>query len=211
MKTPTVIEILKKVGAIITDSHIVLTSGRHTPAYINPDKILPHTRELSKIGKIFAEKFKHKKIDVVVGPAIGGIVISQWVAYHLTKIKKRDILGLFTEKTPDKNQVFDRGFDKLVLGKNVLVVEDITATGGSAKKAADSVKKVGGIVIAVSVMVNRDSKKVTKETIGYPFYPLALFEIASYEEKDCPLCKKNIPVNIEVGHGREYLQAKNRI
>ena len=203
-----VIKILKKVGAIITDSHIVLTSGRHSDAYINPDSLFPYTREVSKIGKIFAETFKNKDIDVVVGPAIGGIVISQWVAYHLSKLKNKDILGLFTEKTPDKNQVFDRGFDTLVKGKKVLVVEDITATGGSAKKAADSVKKAGGKVVMVSVMVNRDHKNVTTETIGYPFKPLTVFKIDSYDEKNCPLCKKNIPINIKVGHGKEYLGNK---
>src|SRR3989338_11424861 len=115
-----VIKILKKVGAIITDSHIVLTSGRHSDAYINPDSLFPYTREVSKIGKIFAETFKNKDIDVVVGPAIGGIVISQWVAYHLSRLKKREVLSLFTEKTQDKNQIFERGFKKLVSGKKIL-------------------------------------------------------------------------------------------
>ena len=203
-----VIAILKKVGAIITNSHIVLTSGRHTDAYINPDKLLPHSREVSQIAKIFAEKFKNRKIDIIVGPAIGGIVISTWVAYHLSKIKGKDILGLFTEKTADKNQLFDRGFDKLVAGKNVLVVEDITTTGGSARKAADSVKKAGGKVLVVSVIVNRDEKNVTAKTVGYPFQPLAVMKIDSFDEKNCPLCKKNIPINTEVGHGKEYLAGK---
>lgn len=201
-----VISILKKVGAIIIDSHIVLTSGRHTDAYINPDKLLPHTKEVSGIGKIFAEKFKDKDIDIVVGPAIGGIVISQWAAFHLSKLKRKDIPGIFTEKTHDKNQVFDRGFEKLVKGKNVLVVEDITTTGGSVKKAADSVKKAGGKVVIVSVIVNRDEKNVTSKAIGFPFKPLTVFKIDSFNEKHCPLCKKNISINTEVGHGKEYLQ-----
>ncbi len=203
-----VIRILKKVGAIITDSHIVLTSGRHTDAYINPDSLFPHTKEVSKIGQIFAENFTNKGIDVVVGPAIGGIVISQWVAFHLSRLKKKDIFSSFTEKESHKNQAFDRGFEKLVAGKKVLVVEDITATGGSAKKAADSVKKAGGKVVMVSVIVNRDQKKVTAKTIGYPFKPLAVFKIDSYDEKNCPLCKKNIPINTSVGHGKEFLEKK---
>lgn len=202
-----VIGILKKVGAIITNSHIVLTSGRHSDAYINPDNLLPHTREVGKLGKLFAETFKNKNIDVVVGPAIGGIVISQWVAYHLTKLVGKDILGLFTEKTPEKNQIFERGFAQLVKGKKVLVVEDITSTGGSVKKAADSVKKVGGKVVVVSVIVNRD-KNVTAKTIGYPFRPLAYFKIDSYDERSCPLCKKGVPINTKVGHGKEFLEKK---
>lgn len=205
-----VINILKKVGAIITDSHIILTSGRHTSAYINPDMLLPHTKEVSMIGKIFAEKFKTENINVVVGPAIGGIVISTWVAFHLSKLKKREVFGLFTEKTPDKNQVFDRGFEKLVKGKKALVVEDITTTGGSVKKAADSVKKAGGKVVMVSVIVNRDQKNVTSKSIGYPFKPLTVFAIDSYDEKNCPLCKKNIPINTELGHGKEFLENLNK-
>ncbi|OGK25167.1 hypothetical protein A3D76_05765, partial [Candidatus Roizmanbacteria bacterium RIFCSPHIGHO2_02_FULL_37_9b] len=167
-----VISILKKVGAIITGSHIVLTSGRHTDAYINPDKLLPNTKEVSQIAKIYASTFADKDLDVVVGPAVGGIVISTWVAYYLSKIKKKNILGIFTEKSSDNNQIFDRGFDKLVKGKKVLVVEDITTTGGSARKAANSVKKAGGKVTMVSVMVNRDPEKVNSKVIGYPFKPL---------------------------------------
>ena len=205
-----VINILKKVGAIITNSHIVLTSGRHTDAYINPDMLLPQAKEVSRVAKIFAGAFKTKNIDVVVGPAIGGIVISTWVAYHLSKLKRKNILGIFTEKTPENDQVFDRGFEKLVKGKNILVVEDITTTGGSAKKAANSVKKAGGKVVAVSVIVNRDAKNVTSKTVGYPFKPLAVMKIDSFAEKDCPLCKKNIPINIEVGHGKEYLSKLNK-
>ncbi len=209
-KKDPVISILKKTSAIITDDHIVGTSGRHMSVYINPDQLLPHTKELSKLGKLFAEKFKNRKIDVVVGPAIGGIVISQWTAHHLSRIKKKNILGLFTEKDTDKNQIFERGFDKLVKDKNVLVVEDITTTGGSVKKAADSVRKAGGNVVAVSVIVNRDPKKVNSQTVGYDFLPLTVVEASSYTESDCPMCQENKPVNPDIGHGREFLAAKKR-
>lgn len=203
-----VVDILKKVGALITDSHIVLTSGRHTAAYINPDKILPHTQINSQLGKMFSEKYKNKNIEVVIGPAYGGIIFSQWVAYHLSKLRKKEILGIFTEKTADKNQMFERGFDKLVKGKKVLIVEDVTATGSSVKKVINSVNKAGGKVVGVSVIVNRDPIKVNSKSIGAPFTSLTVLNIDSYEEKNCPLCKKSIPINIEVGHGREYLSNK---
>ena len=203
-----IIQILKNLNAVITDDHFVYTSGKHGEIYVNKDALYPHTAEVSKVGQMFAEKYKDQDIDVVVGPALGGIILSTWVAYHLSKIKGKDILGLFTEKTADKNQLFDRGFDKLVAGKNVLVVEDITTTGGSARKAADSVKKAGGKVLVVSVIVNRDEKNVTAKTVGYPFQPLAVMKIDSFDEKNCPLCKKNIPINTEVGHGKEYLAGK---
>lgn len=203
-----VIDLLKKTNAIITDSHLVLTSGRHANAYINKDALYPHVKETSQVGKMFAEKYKNKKIDVVVAPALGGIVLSQWVAHHLSKLKGKEILAIYTEKTPDKNQIFTRGYNKLVKGKNVLVIEDLTTTGGSVKKVVDSVKAEGGKVVEVCVMVNRDPKIVTAGAVGAPFSALSVFLMDSYEEKDCPLCKKNVPINTDVGHGRKYLEAK---
>src|ERR1700694_4387544 len=100
-----VLDILKSVGAIITDSHIVYTSGRHGDAYINKDALYPHTKEVSRIGELFAEKYKDKDVDVVAAPALGGIILETWTAYHLSQMKGKEVLGVYTEKTPDKNQV----------------------------------------------------------------------------------------------------------
>lgn len=202
-----VIAILKKVGAVLTGDHFVYTSGKHGSVYINKDALYPHTAETSEIGKMFAEKFKNKKIDVVAAPALGGIILSQWTAFHLSKLKGKEVLGVYTEKTPDKNQVFTRGYDKLVKGRNVLVIEDLTTTGGSVKKVVDSVKAAGGNVIAVCVMVNRDPVNVTSETVGAPFRALGVLEAEAFDEKDCPLCKKGIPINMTVGHGKKFLAA----
>lgn len=204
-----VINILKKVGAIITDSHIVLTSGRHTSAYINKDALYPHTKETSKICSFFAKKYKEYDIDVVAGPALGGIILSQWTAYHLTKLKGKEVYGVYTEKTESNDQVFKRGYDRFIKNKKVLVVEDLTATGGSVRKVVNSVRKFGGKVAGVTVMVNRDPELVTSETIGALFSPLAVFKIESFLEKKCPLCKKNIPINTQVGHGKEFLARKS--
>jgi len=208
MKKKKIIDILKKTGGVITDSHIVLTSGRHSPSYLNKDALYPFTKEASYVGKLFAEKFKTKKIDVVAAPALGGIVLSQWTAYHLSKIKKKNILGIYTEKTPEKDQVFTRGYDKLVKGKNVLVIEDLTSTGASVKKVVVSVKKAGGKVVGVGVMINRDPKNVNSKTLGFPFYPLEEFCVDSYEPEECPLCEKGVPVNTTVGHGKKFLKQK---
>jgi len=205
-----VIEILKSVGAIITDSHIVYTSGKHGDAYINKDALYPHTQKTSRIGELFAEKYKDKDIDVVAAPALGGIILESWTAYHLSKLKGKEILGVFTEKTPEKDQIFTRGYDKLVTGKNVLVLEDLTTTGGSVKKVVDSVRAVGGNVVEVCVMVNRDVEHVTSEVIGAPFSSLATISMKSYEETECPLCKNNVPINTTVGHGKKYLEAKGK-
>ncbi|HLL60833.1 MAG TPA: phosphoribosyltransferase family protein [Candidatus Nitrosocosmicus sp.] len=203
-----VVDILKKVGAVITDSHLVYTSGKHGSIYVNKDALYPHTNETSMIGKMFAEKYKDMDIDVVAAPALGGIILSQWTAYYLTQLKGKEVLGVYTEKTPEKEQIFTRGYDKLVKGKNVLVIEDLTTTGGSVKKVVDSVRQIGGNVAAVCVMVNRDPVNVTTETIGAPFSSLGVLEASAVDEVDCELCKNNVPINTDVGHGRKYLEAK---
>lgn len=208
MSNNAVIAILERTHAIITNSHVVLTSGIHSPVYINKDALYPHTEEASNVGKLFAEKAKDLAIDVVAAPALGGIILSQWTAYHLTKLKGKEILGVYTEKTSDKNQIFTRGYDKVVKGKNVLVIEDLTTTGGSVKKVVDSVKTAGGTVIMVGVMVNRDPKNVTAESIGAPFFALGEIPTENYDPTSCPLCEKNIPINTAVGHGKKFLDSQ---
>lgn len=199
-----VVTILKKVHAVLTDDHFVYTSGKHGSVYINKDALYPHTEESSKIGLMFAKKFIHKNIDVVAAPALGGIILSQWTAYHLTRLKKREVLGVYTEKTPDKMQVFTRGYDRLVKRKKVLVIEDLTTTGGSVAKVVASVKKAGGKVVAVCVMVNRDPKHVTRKVVGAPFYSLGILKAEAFEASNCPLCKKGVPINTSVGHGKKF-------
>lgn len=135
-----IIDILKQVGAILVDDHFVLTSGKHATIYINKDALYPHTKEVANVGKMFAEKNKNLKVDVVVGPALGGIILSQWTAYFLSKLKKKEIVGIYTEKNAENDQIFRRGYDSFVKGKNVLVVEDLTATGGSVKKSSEKCK-----------------------------------------------------------------------
>ena len=85
---------------------------------------------------------------------------------------------------------------------------DLTTTGGSVKKVVDSVRAVGGNVVAVCVMFNRDPDNITSETIGAPFSSLAVIKAESWNEADCPLCKKGIPINTTVGHGKKYLEEK---
>ncbi len=206
--TEDVVEILKSVGAIITDSHIVYTSGKHGSVYINKDALYPHTELASKIGELFALRNKDLDIDVVVAPALGGIILSQWTAYHLTKLKGKEILGVYTEKDSEKNQVFTRGYDRFVSGKNVLVIEDLTTTGGSVRKVVGSIRNAGGNVVTVSVMVNRNPDAVNSEMMGAPFHSLGVLRAEAFDEADCPLCKKGVPINTTVGHGKKYLESK---
>ncbi|MEK7622359.1 MAG: phosphoribosyltransferase family protein [Patescibacteria group bacterium] len=203
-----ILKILKRTKAITTDSHIVLTSGKHSSKYLNKDALYPHTKEVSLVGKMIARKYKDKEIDAVIGPAMGGIILSQWTAYHLTRLKKKEVLGGYSEKDENNNQVFKRGYDRLVKHRKVLVVEDFTTTGGSVKKTVESVKVLDGEVIGVCVMVNRNPKEVTSITIGAPFKALGVFSADAYDEKKCPMCQAKIPINTKLGHGREYLKLK---
>lgn len=205
-----VLDILKKVGAVLTDDHFVGTSGLHMSIYINKDALYPHTEETSQVGMMFAKRAKDLDIDVVVGPALGGIILSTWTAYHLSSLKSKEILGVYTEKDENKNQVFTRNYDKLVNDKNVLVIEDLTTTGGSVKKVVDTVKKAGGRVVAVVVMVNRSPKTVNGDTVGAPFMSLGELPVETWPDAKCPLCKKGIPINTRVGHGKKYLEAQKK-
>ena len=211
MTSEEVLEIFKKTGGYITGSHIVYTSGKHGEAYLNKDAIYPHTKEISTICREIAERFKDKEIDVVAAPALGGIILSQWTAHHLSELMDREVLGVYTEKTPDKNQIFTRGYDQLVKGKKVLIVEDITNTGGSVLKVLNSVKVAGGEVIAISVLANRDPEGINEKTLGVPFEPLAEIQMQAWDDADCPLCKEGVPINTTVGKGREYLEKKGKI
>jgi len=203
-----VVQILKFVGAIITDSHIVYTSGKHGSVYINKDALYPHTELSSKVGELFAQQNKDIEVDVVVAPALGGIILSQWTAFHLSKLKGKEIFGVYTEKDAEKNQIFTRGYDKFISGKKVLVIEDLATTGGSVLKVVNSVRNAGGTVMAVSVMVNRNPDMVNADMMGAPFSALGVLKAEAFDEHTCPLCKQGVPINTTIGHGKKYLEAK---
>lgn len=203
-----VIKILESIGAIITNSHFVYTSGKHGSIYIRKDMLYPNTIKTSEVCSLFAKKFKNKDIDVVVGPSIGGIILSQWTAYHLSKLKNKKIISVFTEKDENSKQIFKRDYDKLVKNKKVLIVEDLITTGGSVKKVITSVKKARGRIIEICVMVNRDPEKVNSKTIGHPLSQLGIFRAGSFDKDKCPLCKEKIPINTSVGHGSKFVSLK---
>jgi len=104
--------------------------------------------------------------------------------------------------------VIKRGYDKLVAGKKVLIVEDVLTTGGSVKKVVEAVRAIGGEVVAVAALCNRG--KVTSQMIGDvpELFSLINLDLQMYDETDCPLCQNNIPVNTNVGKGKEFLAKK---
>lgn len=203
-----VLDILNKVGAILLNGHFVGTSLLHFDTYVNKDFLYPHTKETSRICRLVAQKYKDKNIDVVVGPALGGIILSQYVAGHLTEILGKEVLGIYTEKNSEGKQIFTRGYEKYIEGnKNVLIVEDIVTTGGSVLKVIEAVKSAGGSIVGVCALVNKN-KDLNSDIFTAPFFALSDLFIPTYQKENCPFCKAGIPINTNVGHGGKYLENK---
>lgn len=205
MKEDEVLKVLARVGAVITGSHIVYTSGRHGSAYVNKDAIYPHTADTFLLCNAIAREFSilERIPQVVIAPAVGAIILSQWVAHRLRRFTGRDVLAVYADKEGD-SFVIKRGYDKLVTGKRVVVVEDVLTTGGSARKVVDAVRAIDGDVMGVGVLCNRGG--VTQEDLGVrKLFALVNIKMDSWDEVDCPLCKEGMPINTDVGKGREFL------
>ncbi len=200
---------LKQVKAIMTDDHFVGTKGPHFSTYINKDALYPHIAETSTVCAQFAEQFVPFKADIVAGPALGGIILSQWTAYHLGLKTGQPILSVYAEKK-DGDLQLTRGYDALVKGKNVVVVEDLTTTGGSLKQAIVAVQAAGGNVVAAAVMVNKNPTQVTSAFFGVPFFALTELPVELYSAENCPLCKSGVPINTTIGHGQKFLDSKKQ-
>jgi orotate phosphoribosyltransferase len=209
MDQQEVLQLLRRVGAVITDSHIVYTSGKHGTDYVNKDAVYPHTEETSKLCLAIAKKFADSGVQVVIAPAIGGVILSQWTANHLTELTGSEVLGVYAEKADNGDAfIIKRGYDKLVAGKNVLVVEDVLTTGGSAKKVVEATRAIGGKVIGLGVLCNRGG--ITPQDVADvpDLFALANVKLDTWDEAECPLCARKIPINTDVGKGREYLARK---
>lgn len=194
-------KLLEKFGAVLTNGHFVYTSGKHGSAYINKDALYPHTTVISRLCRELAKKFSRSPVEVVVAPVVGGVILSQWVAHHLSRMKKREVLGVYAEKSAD-GFILKRGYDRLVSGKKVLVVEDILNTGGSAKKVVETVRSAGGVVIGVGALVNRGGV-IAKDLGGVPkVFSLVELPLEAWEANECPLCVRQLPINTEVGKGK---------
>jgi orotate phosphoribosyltransferase len=210
MDEKTVLGVLRDVGAIITNSHFVFTSGRHSNTYVNKDALYMHPIRTAQLCQIMSSKYDADKIDVVAGPTIGGVIISQWVAYHLSKLRTSgETLAIYVEKEgerADKKFVVERGYDTKVPGKNIVVVEDVLMTGGSAAKVIQALKALGGNVLGLSVLCNRGG--ITPEDIGgVPIHTLTNLTFESWAEDQCPLCRAEIPINTNVGKGKQFLSS----
>jgi orotate phosphoribosyltransferase len=216
MQEHDILKILREKGAIYTGDHFVYTSGKHGSIYVNKDSIYTSTEKTKLLCKEIAKHFSGQEIERVAGPAIGGVILAQWVTYLLNEINKiivdskySEILAVYAEDGPDETKIFKRGYDKLIPGKKVLIVEDIITTGGSVRKLINSIKDLGGQVIGVACLCNRGG--IEAENLKIPeLFSLVNLPLDSFLEDECPLCKIGVPINTELGKGREYLDKKNK-
>lgn len=199
--------ILERVGAIITDSHLVYTSGRHGSSYVNKDALYPHIQETSFVCAQIAAGFAGAGVEVVAGPTIGGVIMAQWVAYHLEQLGGDPVLAVYAEEESsgaDRRRVFRRGYGELLQGRRVLIVEDILTTGISARLVVDAVRESGGEPLGVGALCNRGG--VTDETLAVPqLLALVAVPLQSFAAEECPLCRAGIPVETRVGKGAAFL------
>ena len=195
----------EKAKAIITGSHFVYTSGKHGSNYVNKDALYPHVQLIDRLCHEMAAPFciLEHRVEAVIGPAIGGVILSQRVADHLSKLQGNEVLSLFAEKVGE-DFVIKRGQEKRIAGKYTLVVEDVLTTGESAKSVIKAVRRALGSVVGLSVLCNRGG--VTREELEFlRLKSLIDASMETYEETECPLCRDRVPINTDLGHGRAFL------
>lgn len=176
-------DLLIETSAIM-EGHFLLTSGLHSPRYVEKFNVLQKPVYTEKLCRAMAEKFKDANIETVVGPVTGGILLA-----HETG-KALGTRAIFTERENGK-MTFRRGFT-LHEGERVLIVEDIVTTGGSIREVIDVVKEHGGIPVAVSMLVDRSGGKATFGDV--PSTALLHMDVKTYKPEECPLCKAGIPM-----------------
>ena len=177
-----ILELLKDSGAFM-EGHFLLTSGRHSDKYIEKFRLMESPEHLDKICNLMANQFVEDDIDIVLGAAIGGILLSSGVAKHLNK------KSIFTERV-ETNMELRRGFE-IKNNYRVLIVEDIVTTGGSIFELIEVVKQNNGEVIGVTSIVDRSTQEVD---FGCDYKPLLRYPVESWNENDIPLWLKEIPL-----------------
>jgi len=186
-----VLEILIKTGALL-DGHFILSSGLHSPNYVQCAKVFEYPKYGEQIGELIARKILDAGlgVDVVVGPALGGVI----VAYEVGK--KLNTRAIFTERE-DSVMKLRRGFE-IHEGERVLIVEDVVTTGKSTLEVVEVVESYGGQIVGFASIINRSGKENPFEEInqklkGKPYFYLVKFDFPTYKPEDCPLCKSGIP------------------
>jgi orotate phosphoribosyltransferase len=175
-----VIDQLRESGALL-EGHFLLSSGRHSNRYCQCAKLLQYPDKAAKVLSVVVEKLKETPVDMVVGPAMGGIIVAYEIGRQL------GVPAIFTEREEGK-MTLRRGFEVLAK-QRVLITEDVVTTGKSSLETIDALKQYGVEIVGIACIANR-----SKEDIGYPVFDAIKLDIESWEPDNCPLCKQGIPV-----------------
>jgi orotate phosphoribosyltransferase len=174
-----VLEHLKQSSALL-EGHFLLSSGRHSNRYCQCAKLLQYPDKAAAVLSVVVDKLKDIPIDIVVGPAMGGII----VAYELGR--QLGVPAIFTERE-DGKMMLRRGFE-LNPGQRVLITEDVVTTGKSSVETIEALKEYGVEIVGIACIANR-----SKGELPYPVFESIKLDIESWEPENCPLCKQGIP------------------
>jgi orotate phosphoribosyltransferase len=163
----------------LLSGHFILSSGLHSDRYLQCALVLQHAELSYRLCAELAERFRNDAIEVVISPAIGGIIVGQEVARAL------DCMAIFCEKENGK-LILRRGFS-IKKGSRALVVEDVITTGGSIKRVADIVRENGGIVAGYGCIVDRSGEK-----LDFKLEKLLSVQAKTYKPEECPMCSQGI-------------------
>lgn len=172
------LDIFKRCGAFLT-GHFELSSGLHSPQYLQAALVLQYPEYAEALCSELAEFYKNSKADLVAAPALGGIIVAHEVARSL------GVRAIFAERQQGR-LTLRRGF-YIKNGERVLVVEDVITTGRSTKEVIDVVREAGGTLIGIGSLIDRSGGKVD---FDLPYKSLLTLTIPTYEPQACPLCKE---------------------
>src|SRR5258705_14083 len=178
-----VLTLLSKTGALL-QGHFRLSSGLHSPNYVQCALLLEYPRHAKAIGEDLAAKVRSIRAQKVVAPAMGGVIIGYTVAEAL------DLPSIFTERK-EGQMTLRRGF-KINRGERVLIVEDVVTTGKSTREAARVVADHGGDVAGFASILNRSAKP---NPFDVPYESLLTLDLETYEASSCPLCLAGVPID----------------
>ncbi|MFW6136874.1 MAG: orotate phosphoribosyltransferase [Candidatus Aminicenantaceae bacterium] len=173
-----ILAVFRETGALL-EGHFILTSGLHSGTYFQCAQIFQYPEYSEKLCRDIVRHFQDVEIDLVVSPAVGGIIFGYELARQL------GVRNIFTEREEGK-MLLRRGF-KVNPGDKVLVAEDVTTTGGSVRELMDSIEAGGGDILAVTSIVDRSGGEAR---FGVPYYSLFQMDVKNYKPDDCPLCRQ---------------------
>lgn len=173
--------LLRSTGALL-EGHFKLASGRHSGIYVEKFRIMEDPAATSAMCAMIADHFKDAGATLVIGPAMGGVILAYETARHM------GLRSIFTEKDKDGVHYFDRGF-AVEPGQPVLVVDDVLTTGGSVKRVLSVLEETGAKVIGVGFLIDRTNGAVD---FGVPFFACHSMSVESYAPDECPLCKQGL-------------------